>query len=454
MAWGGNDNAVQKWIKRLEDNDLTFTSLHILSFRHVSAADLANLFTALGRNSTLKHLYCSGQPLDSAAIECLSEALALNDTLESLNVGTTRFGSDETLFRAFCDGLAVNEGVRKLDLDNKGLKSESVEILADCLQKNKVIETVVLSRNGLDNGSIEVLMNALGQVKGNHLRQLDLSMNEISKFGAQAIAEFIAVAENIEELDVSDNPLGPGGGALVKGLKHNKSLRSLKLSGTGQELEDFNLDQPKVESTSPSDGDLILEALSSIHPSNTTLQLIWLDGVGISDKGLSTFARAISGGSSIKELRMRRNNIQDIGAIEFAQALQQGTANLTKLELGENSISVRGFQELLACPNVQFLGLFNNKVNGFGDVAFTSCPSVSTVDIGCNGISTADFSVICEALKDGFAPALKMLEMGGNVNNEDEDLELWEKMATSVSELRPNLDIAWKRLHAVDDHKE
>src|ERR1700760_4565790 len=110
MAWGGNDNAVKTWIKRLEENDPSFTSLHILSFRQVSPSDLAQLFTALGRNSTLKHLYCSGQPLDANAMESLSEALALNDTIESINVGTTKFGADSALFKAFCEGLAVNEG--------------------------------------------------------------------------------------------------------------------------------------------------------------------------------------------------------------------------------------------------------------------------------------------------------------------------------------------------------
>lgn len=454
MAWGGNDNAVQKWIKRLEENDPTFISLHILNFRQVSSSDLAKLFTALGRNSTLKHLYCSGQPLDAAAMECLSEALALNDTLESLNVGTTTFGSEEALFKAFCDGLAVNEGVRKLDLDNKGLKTDTIQILADSLQKNTIIESVILSRNQIDNGSVEILMSEMTKVKGNHVKQLDLSMNEISKFGAQAIAEFLAVAEDIEELDVSDNPLGPGGSSLVQGLEHNKSLKSLKLSGTGQEAEEFDLDQQKETSDSPSDGDLILDALANILPVNSSLQLIWLDGVGISDNGLSTFSRALSVRSSIKELRMRRNNIKDDGVIELAQALQNGNCQLVKLELGENAISVRGFQELLACPSLQFLGLFNNSVNSFEDAAFTSCPSISTVDIGCNTISTNDFGIICKALEDGFAPALKLLEVGGNVNNEDGDLEIWETMATSVSTVRPDLDIAWKRLHAVDDRKE
>lgn len=453
MAWGGNDNAVQKWIKRLEENDPTFTSLHILSFRQVSSADLAQLFTALGRNSTLKHLYCSGQPLDATAMESLSEALALNDTLESINVGTTKFGADIALFKAFCEGLAVNEGVRKLDLDNKGLTSASVQELGDCLEKNNAIHSLVLSRNLLDNGSVEILMNALSKNPNSQLKHLDLSMNEITKYGGEAIAEFLSEAKNIEELDISDNPLGPGGSALVRGLQHNTSLHSLKMSGTQQELENFNLDSTNDISSQTSDGDLIMEAFSSVLPTNTSLRLIWLDGVGVSNKGMANFAKAI-GKSNIVELRMRKNNIEDEGVIEFARAIQEGTSRLTKLELGENAISVLGFQELLACPTIQFLGLFNNKINAFDSVAFNDCPSISTVDIGCNGISTSDFGVICEALKGGFAASLKMLEIGGNVNNEDDDLEVWEKMAASVNEVRPDLDIAWKRLHAVDDRTE
>ncbi|KAJ2964240.1 hypothetical protein NQZ79_g806 [Umbelopsis isabellina] len=452
MAWGGNDKAVEKWIKRLEENDPTFTELHILSFRIVPSVELARLFTALGRNSTLQHLYCSGLPIETDAMECLSEALALNDTLLSINVGTSSFGSDLALFQSFCAGLAANESLQKVDMDNKGLTAESIKILAESIKKNGIVKDLILSRNKLENDSVETLMEILGENPSSHLMLLDLSMNEINKYGTHAIADYLKKPSMLCKLDLSDNPIGSGSTTIIEALKENKSLKSLKLAGTLEEEENFNLDEPKNMSQKESVGDIVLKALSKIFPAKQ-LEEIWLDGLNISDIGMSSLASTIRD-SGIYHLRMRRNNITDDGAIELAKTMQESGQYPSYLELGENAITVNGFVELLACPKLNVLGLFNNKINKLNTVEFKVCPNISSLDIGCNGISTEDFNVICDALTDGFGPNLTILELGGNVNNTDEELERWETMAAAVQEARPNIDMTWKRMHAVDDREQ
>jgi Ran GTPase-activating protein (RanGAP) involved in mRNA processing and transport len=452
MAWGGNDKAVEKWIKRLEDNDPTFTELHILSFRIIPSDELARLFSTLGRNSTLQHLYCSGLPIDSHAMECLSEAMSINDTLLSINIGTSTFGSDLALFKSFCAGLAVNESLHKVDLDNKGLTAESVKILAESIKKNGIVSDLILSRNKLDNDSVETLMEILSQNPSSYLMLLDLSMNEINKYGTYAIAEYLKKPSKLCKLDLSDNPIGSGSITIIEALPENKNLRSLKLAGTLEEEENFNLDEPKNTSQKESVGDIVLKALTKIFPAKQ-LEELWLDGLEISDAGISSLASIIHD-SGIYNLRMRRNNITDEGATELAKAMQQSGEYPICLEMGENAITVNGFVELLACPNLEVLGLFNNKINNLNTAEFKVCPNISSLDIGCNGLSTEDFSVICDALKEGFGPKLTILELGGNVNNTDEELEKWEAMAAAVQEARPNIDMTWKRMHAVDDREQ
>ncbi|KAG1232819.1 hypothetical protein G6F68_019094 [Rhizopus microsporus] len=127
MVWGGNDSAVDNWVKQLESNDPKLVSLHILSFRRVSTKDLERIFKAIAHNTVLSELYISGHVLDVDSADQLSESLTLNETLKTLNLGNATFGKDPNVFGLFCEGLAANEGLVKLDLENKGLLSNDQE---------------------------------------------------------------------------------------------------------------------------------------------------------------------------------------------------------------------------------------------------------------------------------------------------------------------------------------
>lgn len=454
MAWGGNDGAVDRWVKQLEENDPKLGSLHILSFRRISTTELGRIFQAIGANTHLRDLYVSGHVLDATCIDHLSESLTLNDSLKTLNLGNSTFGENAHVFGLFCEGLAANEGLVKLDLENKGLlsnknnKYEVCHILAECLAKNKTLQELNLSRNELDDNAMIILAPAL-----TGLQKINVAMNNIGPEGARVIAKQLIsdCTSKVQELELSDNPLLEGASELASALENNKNLRVLKMVDVVSSMElsalpPAAMDEGKLEEenkakmtddTRSQHGNALVSALGKALEFNKCLSHLWLDNNGI--ESIESLTKNL-GSSSITELKLRQNRINDEGAILLSQV-----NTLRHLELGENSIGFKGFGALLD-TQLQYLGLFSNLVGGFGQdpslLPELKKSAIQRLDIGCNHIVHQDLEAMVDILLEQGVPKLSLLEMGGNV--EDKELEQWE---TTVSRLlaERELEIVWKR---------
>ncbi|CDS04205.1 hypothetical protein LRAMOSA07160 [Lichtheimia ramosa] len=427
MVWGGNDNAVQKWIKQLEENDPSLKTLHILSMRRLSQSDFQSIFGALAHNTTLKELYCSGHTLDIETMEQLSEALTLNDTLESLNIGTSTLGENKQLVSIFCEGLAVNEGLRHLDLENKGLDNDAIALLADSLVKNESLRSLNLSRNNITDAMIDKLNEG---IRG--LERLNLADNAIGAQGARALQ-----LHQLQELDLSNNPLMEGASDLATALEKNQHLTSLKLVNITTTQDEQQEDTPMPACSEH--GNALINQLATAMKSNRTLTHLWIDQNGIESSAVEL--KDLCNGNLI-ELRMRDNKIDDQGAVSLAHGIQNNTT-LEHLDLGSNTIGYEGFGALLN-TSIRHLGLFNNNVNGFPEsLPGLEDSGVESLDIGCNNISITDLEGIVQVLSQQGVPRLRLLEMGGNAR--EQDMDAWESAIAKLQQVRTEIQVAWKR---------
>ncbi|KAF9125201.1 T-complex-associated testis-expressed protein 1 [Mortierella sp. 14UC] len=404
MAWGGgNTNSVDAWAKRLRENDTTFTSLHILSFRRVTTAELGILFDALATNSTLKEFYASGHSLDQDAAKKLALALCQNSTLERLNIGNDRIGGNGAVIEALAEGLAKNKGLIRLDLENKGLGGHhdragsgdddgagSVRALAEALGQNQDLQELNLARNKLTDQDVEVLCKALAHNKG--LQVLDLSLNSFGEHGTRAIATLLAsnnTTAGLREIDLSDNELTEEGGvAIGQALKTNKTLHKLRMSssmdpplpveeGDEDKLQwDHDLATLNTPLTADqtaeirSDGDAVLETLSESLKHNNSLQEIWMDYCNISSVGITVLAEALRLNQGLTTVRMRNNRIGNRGARALGAALTPSSSSgqghnttLKNLELGSNKVGVLGWYGLVGASSLESLGLYENGIS-------------------------------------------------------------------------------------------
>ncbi|KAG0243937.1 hypothetical protein BGW41_000770 [Actinomortierella wolfii] len=407
MAWGGGgSNNVELWVKRLRDNDPSFTSLHILSFRRVTPGELGHIFEALQHNEHLKELYASGHALDPSSASALAESLKHNKTLERLNIGHDHFGVDKTLVERVCQGLALNKGLKRLDLENKGFGGPqgTIEILAKALESPDChLEELVLARNHMTDDDVRVLCTSL--TKNECLQKLDLSLNEFGQAGTEAIAQLLAGQDGavcngdtsstshggkLIEIDLSDNEITEQGGrAIGEALATNKVLRRLRMSSViepplpveedekvdnplprDQTLEE--LAQPLTEAEIQeikSEGDAILEAIAASLRTNQTLQELWMDYCDLTPVSIQALAEALRTNASLTTLRLRNNRVGNRGARSLGAAMTKTSgadgynSTLTALELGANKIGQPGWQGLAGACSLESLGLYDNTVH-------------------------------------------------------------------------------------------
>ncbi|KAF9901761.1 hypothetical protein EC991_005735 [Linnemannia zychae] len=447
MAWGGgNTNSVDAWAKRLRENDTTFTSLHILSFRRVTTAELGILFDALATNSTLKEFYASGHSLDQDAAKKLALALSHNSTLERLNIGNDRMGGNGAVVKALAEGLAKNKGLVRLDLENKGLGGHSdragsgddegagsVRALAEALEQNQDLQELNLARNKLTDQDIEILCNALAQNKG--LQVLDLSLNSFGEHGTRAIASLLASNDTtgLREIDLSDNELTEEGGMTIgEALKTNKTLHKLRMSsamdpplpveeGDEDKLQwDHDLATLNTPLTADqaaeirSDGDAVLETLSESLKHNNTLQEIWMDYCNISSVGIAFLADALRSNQGLTTIRMRNNRIGNRGARALGAALtpassatstgQGHNTTLKNLELGSNKVGVLGWYGLVGASSLESLGLYENGISILHEAIDSHLPSPSSPS------TTTPESSLSATIPNGASTATHVLE--------------------------------------------
>ena len=114
---------------------------------------------------------------------------------------------------------------------------EGAKAIAEALKVTASLTSLSLSQNPLGDEGVEVL--AQGIKANKTLKTLDLSMPHMYSFqigprGATAIADALSASASVTSLSLARNNLGDDGAeALSIGLKENKSIKMLDLSGKG-----------------------------------------------------------------------------------------------------------------------------------------------------------------------------------------------------------------------------
>lgn len=171
------------------------------------------------------------------------------------------------------------------------------------------------------------------------LKKLELPGNRLS---AEALAGLVAApaAESIEELDVSDNNLGPAATiALAAGALPN--LRSLSMLRT----------RPQEEGVAALAGAPLFRELRSLS----------LGGNNLGPTAATAIAHARA--DNLRVLSLHDNRIGDRGAVTLAESPR--LANLVLLDLAEAHISDAGAEALAESPHLRgliYLNLYGNPI--------------------------------------------------------------------------------------------
>lgn len=288
-------------------------------------------------------LDCCKQDLGAAGTKLLTNALKDNSRIEAILFGTG------------------------------GLGNQGVKHVADLLKENQFIKTVYLGCNYIENKGVGYLTAALKD--NSNVRSLWLKRNPIGKIGASHIAQLLMENHYIRTLDLVNTHIGLEGlSEVVNALIVNKHpLERLYLSGNA-----FETKEAKLIAELLSENQYLTEVLLSVNnfadegalviadglSSNKTLRNLSLASNGIGKKGGIALLQAVQAHPTLERLDLgyarstkilgcTANRIGDLGASRVKKLLTENN-QLLYLNLMRNSISIRGFQQIVE-------GLQDNK---------------------------------------------------------------------------------------------
>ena len=151
--------------------------------------------------------------------------------VQELFLGGTGMGREGCI--AVARLLETSKSLRVLSLANCDLTDEDAIILAESIKRNRKklpLEILQLSFNELSCKGVEALMNAVWGSQT--LKELRLDNNVVSDRGAQVVSAVLGAVKTLTHLDLGFNKISSGGmKVLMKALAENQNLLSLSISG-------------------------------------------------------------------------------------------------------------------------------------------------------------------------------------------------------------------------------
>ncbi|XP_058626763.1 uncharacterized protein LOC131537397 [Onychostoma macrolepis] len=248
--------------------------------------------------------------------------------------------------------------VEKIKLNNCELTEKSCSVLAAVLSSKTILKEMNLNNSRLlDSGVKEICEGLKNPVC--ELKILKLSDCSITEEGYKALASALrSNPSHLTELDLTGNDPGQSGVKELSGLLQSRkySLKTLRLLSPAADegcqfvtgvvgknpllLSELNLSERELGDTRVNQ---LTALLQDKHCKLNTLQMRNCD---LTQKSCSALAAVLRSNSSLKELDMSNNNLQDSGVKKLQSGLENTNCTLEKLTLSDCSITEEGYKAL------------------------------------------------------------------------------------------------------------
>lgn len=205
--------------------------LTILHMENMALAGrtLVILVAALKMNETLQELFLAENKLMPSDGVQLGNLVRYNHYLGLLDLRNNHL--QDVGVSHICEGLleqSGGRGLRTLVLWNNQMNYQAMPNLGKALALSETIETLNIGHNAITNEGAHLLKDGL--LKTNSLLRLGLQGTRISDEGAVALAEYIADSTILLRVDLRDNDIKTGGlMALSHAMRVNTSVTRIDL---------------------------------------------------------------------------------------------------------------------------------------------------------------------------------------------------------------------------------
>ncbi|XP_048038508.1 protein NLRC5-like isoform X2 [Megalobrama amblycephala] len=308
-------------------------------------------------NCQLKTLRFLGPAADEA-YQYVREIVGKNSLLlRELNLSEHELG-DTQLNRMAALLQDKHCKLNTLILCNCGLTEESCSALATVLRSNSSLKELDMSNNNLLDSGVKKLQNGLENTNCT-LEKLRLSDCSITEEGYKALASALrSNPSHLIELDLKGNDPGQSGVKQLNDLLQdpNCQLKTLRvLSPAADEAFQY---VRKIVSKNPlllrelnlSGCDLgdtgVNQVVALLQDKHCQLNILMLRDCGLTEESCSALATVLRSNSSLKELDMSNNNLQNSGVKKLQNGLQNTNCTLEKLKISNCNITEEGYMAL------------------------------------------------------------------------------------------------------------
>ena len=229
----------------------------------------------------------------------------------------------------------------ELDLDGVGMGNQECQLPTTALKYVGKLRSLMLSNNPLGHGISEFAKH-LHFVP--HLKKLHLNATQMGEEDVTALAHSLKNVTQLNELDLSNNPLGHGISELAKHLHNVPHLETLHLRGTQMGEEEVTALAHSLQNVTQ---------LSKLDLSNNPL-----------GHGISELAKHLHNVPHLETLHLRGTQMGEEEVTALAHSLQNVT-QLSKLDLSNNPLG-HGISELAkylhSVPHLKGLFLYDTQM--------------------------------------------------------------------------------------------
>ena len=227
--------------------------LKFLAIRFCKTGDIASLLEALRvANVPLQTLQlCNFVKISDSSLLQLSKLIYSSTCLNVLDIFFISLNEDQNLHLLF-SAMAKPFSVAKLYLHRVYLSPTDVEYLSVVLSQNRNLTKLILMRCSIDDEGASLMASALEE--NTTLRVLAFH-NQITKAGAQALADMLRINSALKELGVLDKSIGIDGAiALIAAVEDNQNLVLLRLN---KDCCPFHFEQVAIDRVQFSDSSIL-----------------------------------------------------------------------------------------------------------------------------------------------------------------------------------------------------
>ncbi|XDV28525.1 hypothetical protein PO909_031811, partial [Leuciscus waleckii] len=307
---------------------------------------------------TLKTMMFLKSAAAQEACECLTKALGKSPLLlTELDLSEDKLGDldGEKLSALLMDS---HSKVEKIKLNNCELTEKSCSVLATVLSSKTILKELNLNNSRLLNSGVKEICEGLKKPLC-ELKILEVSNCSITEGGYKALASALrSNPSHLIELDLTGNDPGQSGVKELSDLlqDQNCQLKTLRFLGPAADeacqyvrgivgknpllLRELNLSERELGDTR------VNQIAALLKDKHCKLNTLMLRKCGLTEESCSALATVLRSNSSLKELDISNNNLQDSGVKKLQNGLGNTNCTLKKLRLSDCSITEEGYKAL------------------------------------------------------------------------------------------------------------